>query len=238
MTANTGHFLVTKAMVRFLRWLGSTVAGLVVLGTQIGPKEATSRLAEWAAFFGLENAPSWLSVQLADTLALWIGLLIIVGLLGGPWVIRQLKRTKTATENPNIHYMVTHNTYNQCEVVIQTTAQSKDIQQAAEKAVAEEVKKQFGEVQAFVKIDPKRMELKNASNVSSITDESYGHIRITFLKPIPEAADFTSTATSTSCISFTPNSARVAFNEADDVVEFKFVTDPSSGSIPGNNDEK
>jgi len=63
-------------MRAFFKWLLGAAAGLIMLATQVGPQEATSRLSEWLTFLGFQGAPEWLVNQAADKWGFWIGLFI------------------------------------------------------------------------------------------------------------------------------------------------------------------
>ena len=81
-------------MWRFIKWLAGGVATLIMLATQVGPKEAKSRLSEWLAEFGFETMPDWLTSQAADKWAFWLGLMIVVALVGW-WLLKERLARRT-----------------------------------------------------------------------------------------------------------------------------------------------
>ena len=54
------------------------IQGLLMWGTQVGPKQAVSHAAEWAMTFGVKNPPSWLQSENADRFIRHIALLILI----------------------------------------------------------------------------------------------------------------------------------------------------------------
>jgi hypothetical protein len=76
-----------RVLASFFRWLVGAIAAVVMLATQVGPKEAASRLSEWATFIGVESVPPWLASQAADKWAFWTGLSIVAALVGW-WLVK------------------------------------------------------------------------------------------------------------------------------------------------------
>jgi hypothetical protein len=57
--------------------------GLLMWGTQVGPKQVVSHAAEWAAAFGIKNPPAWLRSESADRFIRHTALVILlVSVLG------------------------------------------------------------------------------------------------------------------------------------------------------------
>ena len=48
--------------------------GLLMLASTVTPRHASSNMAAWLIYFGIENVPSWLANKSADTWVFWIGL--------------------------------------------------------------------------------------------------------------------------------------------------------------------
>ena len=69
---DTNH-LVKLAMSKTLKIIPGFIMATLGLFAGVGPKEAGSHLAEWAAFFGVENVPDWLVGRPADRWGMVIG---------------------------------------------------------------------------------------------------------------------------------------------------------------------
>jgi hypothetical protein len=61
-----------------LLWGLSALGGLIMWGTQVGPRQAVSHAAEWAKTFGVKKPPRWLQSEDADRTIRHIGLGIVV----------------------------------------------------------------------------------------------------------------------------------------------------------------
>lgn len=52
--------------VDYVLWVLAGIGGLIMWGTQVGPKQAISHTAEWAQTFGVKEPPRWLKSEDAD----------------------------------------------------------------------------------------------------------------------------------------------------------------------------
>ena len=68
--------------------------GLLMLASTVTPRHASSNMAAWFIYFGVENVPSWLANKSADTWAFWIGLVGFCGWAMCLYVPKNLRNGK------------------------------------------------------------------------------------------------------------------------------------------------
>jgi len=95
--------------------------GLLMLASTVTPRHASSNMAAWLIYFGVENVPSWLANKSADTWVFWIGLVGFCGWAMYLYVPKNLRNGKLSIMiregepwvqvNPGIDQSQTAHTY-------------------------------------------------------------------------------------------------------------------------------
>jgi hypothetical protein len=61
-----------------LRWLGAVLGALLIAAAEVSPAQVSSNLASWARYFGSQNVPLWLVSPHADTVAKYLGVILVL----------------------------------------------------------------------------------------------------------------------------------------------------------------
>ena len=93
-------------MPKTLKIIPGFIMATLGLFAGVGPNEAASHLAEWAAFFGVENVPVWLVGRTADRLGMVIG---FIGFIAwGFWYFDVYKTMHSKKEEAHLFERLLH----------------------------------------------------------------------------------------------------------------------------------